>query len=317
MHSEAGLINPFPTIILVPTENHQAVRKLEFKLKRFENVLRVSHIANIHYFEFTQKYHTFRDKHSFRELLYVDSGFIHVDGENYTGTLQAGELLIHQTDETHSLTCPEDEAANVIIVGFSCNTQELDAFSHNPTLLSDVQRRLLTEIIMEGRSVFLPPYDIPNQRDMKKRKNYPYGADQMIQLKMETLLIDLIRTNQTLDDAVQMEFSDEKIQALCYYLNENYKEKIRLSELCFLFGTNKTTLCDRFRVATGETIVSYVNHLRIKEAKRLLRRGNHNLTEIAAMVGFSSVHYFSRTFKQYENQAPSAYIRTIKARLEV
>lgn len=290
---------------------------MEFKLKRFENVLRVTHLANIHYFEFTKQFHTFEDKHGFLELLYVDSGFIHVDGEHYTGPLQAGELLIHRANETHSLTCPEDEAANVIVVGFACNSEELDIFSHSPTLLSDVQKRLLTEIIMEGRNVFLPPYDIPNQRDMKKRKNYPYGADQMIQLKLETLLIDLIRTNRASIDPKKQEIADDKIQALCHYLNENYREKLRLSELCFLFGTNKTTLCDRFRSATGETIVSYVNHLRIKEAKRLLRKGNHNLTEIAALVGFSSVHYFSRTFKQYENQAPSAYIQTIKARLDV
>lgn len=298
-------------------ESIQVVRKLEFKLKRFENVLRVTHLANIHYFEFTKQYHTFQDKHGFRELLYVDSGFIHVDGEDYTGPLRAGELLIHRADEIHSLTCPEDEAANVIVVGFSCNAAELDAFSLMPCLLSDIQKRLLTEMIKEGRSVFLPPYDIPNQRDMKKRKNYPYGADQMIQLKLETLLIDLIRTHQASDDPGKQEIADEKIQALYHYLNENYKEKLRLSELCFLFGTNKTTLCDRFRSATGETLVSYVNRLRIKEAKRLLRKGTHNLTEIAAMVGFSSVHYFSRTFKQYENQAPSAYIRTIKARLEI
>ena len=290
---------------------------MEFKLKRFENVLRVSHIANIHYFEFTKQYHTFRDKHAFRELLYVDSGFIHVDSEHYTGTLKAGELLIHQADETHSLTCPEDDAANVIVIGFACAAEELDIFSLNPYLLSDVQKRLLTEIIMEGRSVFLPPYDIPNQRDMKKRKNYPFGADQMIQLKLETLLIDLIRTNQASDYPETAEIADDKIQALCHYLTENYREKLRLSELCFLFGTNRTTLCDRFRSATGETIVSYVNYLRIKEAKRLLRKGTYNLTEIANLVGFSSVHYFSRIFKQYENQAPSSYIQTIKARLEV
>ncbi len=290
---------------------------MEFKLKRFENVLRVSHLANIHYFEFTKQYHTFEDKHSFRELLFVDSGFIHVDSEHYTGPLHAGELLIHQADEIHSLTCPEDEAANVIVVGFACNAEELDVFSHAPSRLSEVQKRLLTEIIMEGRNVFLPPYDIPNQKDMKKRKNYPYGADQMIRLKLETLLIDLIRTNQASVDPEKPEMADDKIQALCHYLKENYREKLRISELCFLFGTNKTTLCDRFRSATGETLVSYVNLLRIKEAKRLMRKGSHNLTEIAALVGFSSVHYFSRTFKQYENQAPSAYIQTIKARLEM
>ena len=88
-----------------------------------------------------------------------------------------------------------------------------------------------------------------------------------------------------------------------------------LSELCFLFGTNKTTLCSKFRASYGETVISYINKLKIKEAKKLLRKGGYNFTEISAIVGFSSVHYFSRIFKQYENQSPTNYIKTIKSRL--
>lgn len=88
-----------------------------------------------------------------------------------------------------------------------------------------------------------------------------------------------------------------------------------LSELCFLFGTNKTTLCSKFRAVYGETVISYINKLKIKEAKKLLRKGEYNFTEISAIVGFSSVHYFSRIFKQYENQSPTSYIKTIKSRL--
>jgi len=288
---------------------------LEFKLKRFENALTVSRIANMHYFEFTKQYHTFKDKHFFRELIFVDSGFIMVDSEGYNGVLRGGELLIHKADETHSLTCPEDDASNVIIIGFECNAPELDVFSHSPTLLNDIQKKLLTEIIKEGRSVFLPPFDVPNQRDMKKRKDYPFGADQMIKIKMEAFFIELIRSYMSVTDEEVGEVSDDKINEICHYLNENYKEKIRLSELCFLFGTNKTTLCNRFRAVCGETVVSYINKLKIKEAKKLLRKGSHNLTEISAIVGFSSVHYFSRIFKQYENQSPTSYIKTIKSRL--
>lgn len=288
---------------------------MEYKLKRFSKVMEVSKIANIHYFEFTKQYHTFKDRHGFRELLYVDSGFINVEADNYTGVLSENQILIHRADETHSLTCPEDEASNVIIIGFECAASELDVFAGEPVTLTDGQIKLLTEIIKEGRSVFLPPYDVPNQRDMKKRKEYPFGADQMIKIKLENLFIELIRNKNNEELEQNNDISDDKIQEIVHYLNENFCGKISLSELCFLFGTNKTTLCHRFRAVCGETVIAYINKMKIKEAKRLLRSGKYNLTEIASLVGFSSVHYFSRIFKQYEKQSPTSYMKTIKSRL--
>ncbi|MBQ4518613.1 MAG: helix-turn-helix transcriptional regulator [Clostridia bacterium] len=288
---------------------------MEYKLKRFSKVMEVSKIANIHYFEFTKQYHTFKDRHSFRELLYVDSGFINVEADHYTGVLSENQILIHQADEIHSLTCPEEEASNVIIIGFECMAPELDVFAAEPVTLTDGQIKLLTEIIKEGRSVFLPPYDVPNQRDMKKRKEYPFGADQMIKIKLESLFIELIRSKNNEASEENSEISDDKMQGIVHYLNENFRGKITLSELCFLFGTNKTSLCHKFRAVCGETVIAYINKLKIKEAKRLLRSGKYNLTEIASLVGFSSVHYFSRIFKQYEKQSPTSYMKTIKSRL--
>jgi len=277
--------------------------------------MEVSKIANIHYFEFTKQYHTFKDRHSFRELLYVDSGFINVEADHYTGVLSENQILVHQADEIHSLTCPEEEASNVIIIGFECMAPELDVFAAEPVTLTDGQIKLLTEIIKEGRSVFLPPYDVPNQRDMKKRKEYPFGADQMIKIKLENLFIELIRSKNNEESEQNSEISDDKMQEIVHYLKENFRGKISLSELCFLFGTNKTTLCHKFRAVCGETVIAYINKLKIKEAKRLLRSGKYNLTEIASLVGFSSVHYFSRIFKQYEKQSPTGYMKTIKSRL--
>lgn len=288
---------------------------MEFKLKRFEKALEVTKIANIHYFEFIKQYHTFKDRHSFRELLYVDSGFIIAESENFSGVVKENQMLIHKADETHSLTCPENEASNVIIIGFECNSFELDSFSDQPVTLNDDQKKLLTEIIKEGRNVFMPPYDVPNQKDMKKKKEYPFGADQLIKLKLETLFIELIRSKTSGVNEENRDILDDKIHEIRKYLDENFKENMTLSELCFLFGTNKTTLCSKFRSSYGETVISYINKLKIKEAKKLLRKGEYNLTEISAIVGFSSVHYFSRTFKQYENKSPSNYIKTIKSRL--
>ena len=289
---------------------------MEFKLKRFERVIEVSRIANIHYFEFTGRYHTFEDKHAFCELVYVDSGSINVEAESYCGSLEKNQLILHRENETHSLTCAGGNAPNVIIIGFECKSKGLDALSAGPVFLSHEEQRLLTDIIKEGRAVFLPPYDVPNLKDMKKRRDYIFGADQMIRLKLEALLIELIRGSEEVDVREDDELTDSKIRKIRAYISENYKEHISLDELCFLYNTNKTTLCAQFKAGCGATVLDFINALRIKEAKRLMREGSYNLTQIAEMTGFSSIHYFSRVFKQRENRSPSEYIRTIKARLE-
>lgn len=290
---------------------------MEFKLKRFEKVIEVTKIANIHYFEFTNQYHTKKDMHEFRELVYVDSGRIYTEAENYSGILETNQIIIHRPFERHSLTCPDGIAPNVIIIGFECSSPELDIFSDSPTALTIELQKSLTDIIREGRTVFLPPYDIPNLKDMKKRKNYPFGADQMIKLLMEEFFIKLIRSKNTSDITESPSVTDMKIYDVYNYILKNFKEPISLDELCFLFNTNKTTLCGSFKKSYGETIIKFINRLKIKEAKKLMREENLNLTEISVKLGFNSIHYFSRMFKEYEHQSPSSYINTIKAKLEV
>lgn len=290
---------------------------MEFKLKQFKKHIEVSRIANIHYFEFTRQYHTFKDNHPFRELIYVDSGLINVESENYSGVLTKNSMIIHKAGETHSLTCVDDNAPSVIIIGFECNCPELDIFSNTPVTLTHDRQKLLTDIIKEGRTVFLPPYDVPNLTDMKKRKDFPFGADQMIKLKLETLFIELIRsTNSTLSTAETV-VTNTKINEIYDYINENFREPISLDELCFLYSTNKTTLCSHFKKTYGDTVINYINSLKMREAKRLLREGKYNLTQISSILGFSSIHYFSRLFKLSQGISPSNYIKTIKSRLEV
>lgn len=289
---------------------------MEFKLKSFKRVIDITKIANIHYFEFTNQYHTSADRHEFCELVYVDSGKIMINAENYTGELTNNQLIIHKAGEAHSLSCTCEQSPNVIIIGFECKSNILDEFSETPTTLSRECVRLLTEIIKEGRNVFLPPYDVPNVKDMKKRKDCPFGAEQLLRLKLETFFIELIRNRTNSEKEEMSAQSFYKLNDVYSYINENFREKINLSELCFMYGTNKTTLCNSFKRAYGETIIRYINKLKIRETKRLLRDGNHTLTEIASMVGMSSVHYLSRMFKLYQGQSPSEYMRTIKSKLD-
>ena len=290
---------------------------MDFKLKKFKNEVVITRMANIHYFEFVKEYHTFMDRHPFRELIYIDSGSIVVESENFSGVLKSKELIIHQSDELHSLSCKDNNAPNVVIIGFECNCPMLDYFSKHPVALTPEQIKILTEVIKEGRSVFDGPYDVPNIRDMKKKTEFTFGADQMIKIKLEMFLIELIRSIVTPVHSHKNIYPDKKTEEIATYIDNNFCEKITLDDLCFLFGTNKTTLCKNFKSTYNETIIDYINKLRIKKAKELLRQGDLNLTQLSSRVGFSSIHYFSKIFKSYEKKSPSEYIKSIKSTLDI
>ncbi len=291
---------------------------MQFKLNTFNTPIVVSRIANIHYFEFTNQYHTNNDSHHFCELVYVDKGEISVQSEGFCGTLYDNQLIIHRPDESHSLKCTDNTAPNIIIIGFECDSKELEIFSKTPVTLASEQQKMLAEIMKEGMSVYAPPYDLPNTTDMKKREVYPFGADQMLKLKLEIFLITLIRLFSSPQQISKKEnYSDSEFLNVYQYIKEHYTEKITLDNLCFLFGTNKTTLCSCFKKQYGDTILNYINTLRIKEAKALLRKNELSVTEISEKLGFTSIHYFCRIFKKETGNTPKEYIKTIRSKLEI
>lgn len=278
----------------------------------------VSRIANLQYFEFTDDFHSIQDCHNFCELLYVDKGSLNIFSEHFTGTLKENQLIIHRPNELHSLATSDTVAPSVIIIGFECESPQLVAFSRQPVTLSAEQIKALARIMQEGMSIYEPPYDVPNTGYMPKRAEYPFGADQLIKIGLEAFLISLVRGAQSTAEHPELADSpSSSIQAVRQYIAENFRTKITLANLCFLFGMNKTTLCHGFKTQYGTTVLEYINSLRIGEAKAMLRQGKHSITEISDALGFSSVHYFCRLFKHYTHRSPTEYAKSIRAKLDL
>ena len=284
---------------------------MEFKLQEFATPLVITRIANVHYFEFTSEYQTIDDSHNFCELLYVDKGSICVYADNYSGILSNNQLIIHKANEIHSLKCNENIFPHVIIIGFECQSEELNIFSKTPVTLPATHRKMLADVMKEGMNVFAPPYDIPNTLEMKKRKEYPFASEQMLKLNLEAFLISLIRDSEHLQSDSELEIQHNKLLSdICKYISEHYTEKILLDNICFLFGTNKTTLCQTFKEEYGITILGYIDQLKIKDAKKLLLAQKLSITQISEKLGFSSIHYFCRHFKKHTGMSPSEYAQS-------
>ena len=62
--------------------------------------------------------------------------------------------------------------------------------------------------------------------------------------------------------------------------------------------------------------MEYFGRVKIHAGRRMIRTGRYNFTQIAALCGFQSVHYFSRRFRQLTGMSPSEYAQSVRMLLE-
>lgn len=99
----------------------------------------------------------------------------------------------------------------------------------------------------------------------------------------------------------------KSLQNVKTYLEEHYAEHISLDQLAEQFFINKFYLTRVFKEQFGTTILSYLDHTRITQAKRLLRFSDMTVEEIGRQVGIEEPGYFNRVFKKIEGVTPGEY----------
>ena len=101
--------------------------------------------------------------------------------------------------------------------------------------------------------------------------------------------------------------SKKHIGLIFSYINENYKKDIDINELAEKVGISYTQLRRIFLNTTGENLVSYINNMRISEAKRLLHETNDCILNIALSLGYNNDQSFNRFFRKYEGITAGEY----------
>ena len=84
--------------------------------------------------------------------------------------------------------------------------------------------------------------------------------------------------------------------------------------LCNEIGMSRSSLYNKLKVLTTMGLVDYINKLKMEKAISLMSTTNMTITEISESVGFSTLRYFSTTFKQYTGKIPSAYKEGLKTK---
>ena len=91
------------------------------------------------------------------------------------------------------------------------------------------------------------------------------------------------------------------------YIEKYYQQTISVSDIARSVGTSTSYLSRIFKESTGETIIRTINQKRIEKAKAYLKETDLKVYEVADILGFENVTYFSRFFKKHTGVSPKEY----------
>lgn len=280
------------------------------------NVINVTKIVTMHYFEFDKNFHFPGEVHDFWEMVYVDSGEVLITADKNNYILKRGELIFHKPNEFHTISSNKKTPANVFVISFASLSQSMIYFKNRKMVLPEPLKHYIKTLIREGRETFDLPFNNPELRELKLNAASPFGSQQIIRTTLEQLLIMLIRTQEQHSKAPSI-FPDKEsmdnhlVNAVLDILKEHIYGTITVEEICSKLNYSKTYISKIFNQNCHCTIVEFYTDLKIKEAKKLIRENTYTFTEISNMLCFNNPHYFSRVFKKKTNMTPREYLNSV------
>lgn len=149
--------------------------------------------------------------------------------------------------------------------------------------------------------------DVYEQTRAKAQGNYLLTKHILVELLLRTLLYTDRQELGTLNRSLG---SRERTAAdFLRYVDEHYRENLRTKDICRELNVSASYLFRCMQDVVGMTTTQYITHYKLLRAKDLLKTGDRNIQEVSDYLGFSTVYYFSRLFKQHFHETPSGFMK--------
>lgn len=283
--------------VLTNTEFKSIKLDNPFNYSNISSSLDISEIYTKFYQEKGTNYNFSGEKHSYWELTYVDKGELltTIDGVSYH--LKQGDLIFYAPMQFHTQSTFEKISSSYLTINFKMNFNHADLLCNKIFSLKRDSYFIVTKLIEELSNDNL------------------YSNDLSL-CYLKQLIIQMLRLNNSHFHSkptthMQQTYENELLNDILLYIDNNIYEKISVSTLCEHFCISTSMLHSLFRKNMNNTAKNYINELKLSKSKELIRNSTHTLSEISEMLGFSSIHYFSKKFKSYFNISPTEYSKSI------
>ena len=131
------------------------------------------------------------------------------------------------------------------------------------------------------------------------------------ELLIKTLQFDFINSAKVTSAPIQQTFDDDLLNKIVKYIQDSIYEAITIEDICTRFSISRTSLQALFNNNIGTPPKRYISELKLTKSKVLIKENKYTISEISSMLGFASIHYFSRSFKQRFGITPSEYAKSL------
>ncbi len=276
------------------------------------NEINVTHLMSAFFYELPENFDNLGERHPGWEFVYVERGRISIHAEDMTYILKSGEMVCHKPYEFHALK-PYHGTASIIVFCFEGEGANMRYFNNKILSVNQRQKLYLNDIVENANRLLIPkdPVDISKDGTMDRSPDGTKANEQYLKNTIELLLLSLMSSHSTERQKRVVFYEQHLLRStitaeIKSYLNEHLSEEVRLSDISSRFSYSLSSIKRIFKSETGYSIIEYLNNLRIEQAKELLKK-NIPVEDIALMLGFANIYYFSTVFKSHTGKSPSKF----------
>ena len=259
--------------------------------------LRMDALCTFFYQEREQAFFYAGESHPMLELTYVDQGSLHSVAEGKDILLEQGELVLYGPQQWHMHYSDIGVAPRFVTISFMMSGEALDVLYNRKFRVTPKMVSLLQKMLQE------------------RERNDPYKEDVILSM-LRLLLVELLRCadaspeNLPLSNSVNNE--NEIISKAQQFISNHVDQKLSVPMVSKGVDVSPSYLTALFhkhlQISPGE----YIRRIKLQKSKQMIREGNLNFTEIASVLQYSTVHHFSRQFKEKFGLTPTEYARSVR-----
>ena len=257
--------------------------------------LRVDSLLTAMYQDKGLDYNRPAQKFPFWEFLYMDKGGMECIAEGKAVLLSQGECLFFPPGSLHAMHAADSRSFSFFTVTFSMDFSG-EGLSGRVLRVDDTSHKLLTRMIEESH------------------RQQAHAVD-LLCAYMAALCIQLLRAQEqkgppvTLASTLTRNSLNATVEKCIGLIDENISGDLSVPQLAKYLNVSPSYLSKVFRDETNVSLSEYIRDYRLEKSKELIREGNYSLSQIADMLGYCSIHYFSAQFKARYGIPPREYSR--------
>ncbi len=239
--------------------------------------------------------------HEYYVIGFIEEGQRHLICQGKEYIINPGDLLLFNPYDVHSCEQIDGKTLDYRCINVTPDAMKKAVFDINgseslPRFNSNVVQR--SEAVSSLKELHLQILN--GEREFKKEELFLY------------LLEELMHDHSNLSFFSSAADTSDEIKTICSYLEDNYTNKITLDELSKLIGWSKYRLLRSFTKQKGISPYSYLETVRINQAKKLLEQGQKPI-DVSFLTGFSDQSHLTRFFKSQVGLTPKQYMKIFES----